>query len=155
VARTRREPAPFDNSSLNVSTIAPTLTRHQLVTPEPKNRPKSSYIRFQAEQPNEAWQADFTHYRLATNVGVEILAWLYDRSTYAVSVTGPSRRRLRSSLNSRNPKYAIDAAVPATKMINNASKKSKVLGLKTLGTILSNIEPRNDIAPSTATRSAA
>src|SRR4051812_36780572 len=51
--------------AVSVSTIARPLTRHQLVTAQPQKRPKSSYIRFQAEQPNETWQADFTHYRLA------------------------------------------------------------------------------------------
>ena len=44
------------NMTVSVSTIARVLTRQQLVTPEPKKRPKSSYIRFQAEQPNETWQ---------------------------------------------------------------------------------------------------
>ena len=63
---------------VSVSTIARTLTRHQLVTPEPNKRPKSSYIRFQAEQPNETWQSDFTHYRLANGVDTEILTWLDD-----------------------------------------------------------------------------
>jgi len=46
------------------ATIARYLSRHGLVTPEPKKKPKSSYIRFAAEQPNECWQSDFTHYRL-------------------------------------------------------------------------------------------
>ena len=34
------------------------------VIPEPKKRPKSSYLRFEAAMPNETWQSDFTHYRL-------------------------------------------------------------------------------------------
>ncbi|WP_433376078.1 helix-turn-helix domain-containing protein [Actinoplanes sp. CA-142083] len=46
------------------ATIARHLAAQGLITPEPAKRPKSSYIRFQAEQPNECWQADFTHYRL-------------------------------------------------------------------------------------------
>ena len=46
------------------ATIARHLAAQNLVVPEPSKRPKSSYIRFQAEQPNECWQADFTHYRL-------------------------------------------------------------------------------------------
>jgi transposase len=46
------------------ATVARYLTRAGLVTPEPKKRPRSSYIRFQAAMPNECWQADFTHYRL-------------------------------------------------------------------------------------------
>jgi hypothetical protein len=35
------------------------------ITPQPHKRPKSSCIRFAAEQPNERWQADFTHWRLS------------------------------------------------------------------------------------------
>ena len=31
-----------------------------------RSDPKSSYIRFEAEQPNETWQSDFTHYRLTS-----------------------------------------------------------------------------------------
>jgi transposase len=41
------------------STISRHLTTTGLVTPEPKKRPKSSYIRFQASLPNETWQSDF------------------------------------------------------------------------------------------------
>jgi transposase InsO family protein len=46
------------------ATVARRLAAAGLVTPEPKKRPKSSYTRFAAEQPNECWQSDFTHYRL-------------------------------------------------------------------------------------------
>ena len=49
--------------TISVSTVARILTRQSLVDPQPKKRPKSSYIRFAAEQPNETWQSDFTHYR--------------------------------------------------------------------------------------------
>lgn len=57
------------------ATIARYLTAHGLVVPEPNKRPKSSYIRFQAELPNQMWQADFTHYRLADGTDTEILTW--------------------------------------------------------------------------------
>jgi len=40
------------------STISRHLTAAGLVTPEPKKRPKSSYIRFQASMLNETWQSD-------------------------------------------------------------------------------------------------
>jgi len=46
---------------LSPSTIARTLTRQSLVEPQPKKRPKASYIRFAADQPNETWQSDFSH----------------------------------------------------------------------------------------------
>lgn len=43
------------------ATISRHLTAAGLITPEPKKPPRSSYIRFAAELPNERWQADFTH----------------------------------------------------------------------------------------------
>ncbi|MGE5137431.1 MAG: DDE-type integrase/transposase/recombinase [Gemmatimonadota bacterium] len=61
------------------------------MVPEPSKRPKSSYIRFAAEQPNECWQADFTHYPLAGGTGTEILSWLDDHSRYALSVSAHTR----------------------------------------------------------------
>jgi transposase InsO family protein len=81
---------------VSVSTISRTLTREGLVTPEPKKRPKSSYIRFQADQPNQCWQSDFTHYRLTrpdgTSIGeTEIISWLDDCARYALRVTAHHR----------------------------------------------------------------
>lgn len=78
------------------TTITRYLTTRGLVIPEPKKRPKSSYLRFQADQPNECWQADFTHYRLTRPDGrpgadTEILTWLDDHSRYALSVTAHVR----------------------------------------------------------------
>ncbi len=61
------------------------------MTPAPQKRPRSSYVRFQAEQPNEMWQADFTHYPLTTGVDVEILSWLDDHARHALSVTAHLR----------------------------------------------------------------
>ena len=74
---------------LNVSraTIYRTLRRADLVIDEPAKKPKASYVRFQAEQPNETWQADFTHHRLADGTDIEILTWLDDHSRYALPVT--------------------------------------------------------------------
>ncbi len=74
------------------ATISRYLVKHGLVVPEPKKKPKSSYIRFAAAMPNETWQSDFTHYRLIRPDGrpgadCEILTWLDDCSRYALSVT--------------------------------------------------------------------
>lgn len=82
--------------TISRATIARHLTKAGLVVPEPKKRPKSSYLRFQAEQPNECWQSDFTHYRLTRPDGrpgpdSEILTWLDDHSRYALSVTAHHR----------------------------------------------------------------
>ncbi len=58
-----------------------------LIVPEPKKRPKTSYVRFQADLPNEMWQSDFTHWRLENGQDVEILVFIDDHSRYALSVT--------------------------------------------------------------------
>jgi transposase InsO family protein len=78
------------------ATISRYLTKAGLVVPEPKKKPKSSYIRFEAEQPNECWQSDFTHYRLTRPDGrpgadAEILTWLDDCTRFAVRVTAHHR----------------------------------------------------------------
>jgi transposase InsO family protein len=77
--------------SVSVSTVARTLTRQGLVTPQPAKRPKSSFIRFEADQPNETWQSDFTHYRLTTGADTEILTWLDDHARYALDSTAHAR----------------------------------------------------------------
>jgi len=73
--------------TVSPATVSRYLMRAGLVIPEPRKRPKSSYIRFQAGQPNECWQSDFTHYPLAGGTDTEILTWLDDHSRYALSVT--------------------------------------------------------------------
>jgi transposase InsO family protein len=70
------------------STIWKVLTRHGLVVAEPRKRPRSSYLRFEADLPNETWQSDFTHWRLQSGEGVEILTFLDDHSRLALTVTG-------------------------------------------------------------------
>lgn len=70
-----------------VSTIWKVLRRNGLIAPQPKKRPRSSYLRFEADLPNETWQSDFTHWRLAFGAGVEILTFLDDHSRKALSIT--------------------------------------------------------------------
>jgi transposase InsO family protein len=73
------------------ATVSRYLARAGLVTPEPGKRPKSSYLRFEADLPNQCWQSDFTHYPLADGTGTEILSWLDDHSRYALSITAWNR----------------------------------------------------------------
>ena len=73
------------------ATVSRYLARAGLVAAEPAKRPKSSYIRFAAELPNQRRQADFTHYPLADGTGTEILSWLDDHSRYALRVTAHRR----------------------------------------------------------------
>ena len=67
-----------------VSTIWRVLSARGFVVPQPQKRPKSSYVRFAAEQPNERWQLDITHWALAGGAEVEILNQLDDHSRLCV-----------------------------------------------------------------------
>jgi transposase InsO family protein len=64
----------------SASTIWRVLKRHGLISPEPQKRPRCSLIRFEAELPNETWQADITHSQLAAGEHVEILNLIDDHS---------------------------------------------------------------------------
>jgi len=74
-------------TSPSISTIWRVLTRRGFVTPQPAKRPKSSFTRFQADQPNERWQADTTHWQLADNTDIEILNIIDDHSRLAITST--------------------------------------------------------------------
>ena len=69
------------------ATISRILKRAGLITPQPRKRPRNSYTRFEMPQPNEMWQSDFIHWRLADATDVEILNWLDDHSRYLLSCT--------------------------------------------------------------------
>ena len=69
----------------STATIRRILVRANMITPNPRKRPKSSYIRFEAEQPNETWQSDFTHWRLEGGTDIEILNFLDDHSRYLLA----------------------------------------------------------------------
>ena len=62
------------------ATIWRVLRRAGLVTPQPHKRPRSSFKRFEADLPNEMWQADATHWLLADGTDVEILNLIDDHS---------------------------------------------------------------------------
>jgi transposase InsO family protein len=69
------------------ATISRILKQAGLITPQPRKRPRSSYTRFEMAQPNEMWQSDFIHWRLADGTDVEVLNWLDDHSRYLLSCT--------------------------------------------------------------------
>jgi transposase InsO family protein len=68
-----------------VATIWRALSRRGFITPQPHKRPKNSWRRFQAELPNECWQADTTHWPLADGTDVEILNIIDDHSRLVVA----------------------------------------------------------------------
>ena len=103
---------------VSTATIHRYLRAAGLITPAPNKRPKSSYVRFAAEQPNECWQADFTHYRLASGDDIEILSWLDDHSRYALSVT--AHRRITGPIVVATFRNAIDHhGPPASTLTDN------------------------------------
>ena len=70
-----------------ISTIWRILKAEGLITAQPKKRPKAYITRFEAVQPNETWQSDFTHWRLEDGSDVEIINWLDDHSRLLLSCT--------------------------------------------------------------------
>ena len=108
--------------TLSRATIHRILTRHGAVTPEPRKRPRSSYIRFQATMPNECWQSDFTHYPLTDTAtfpkGVEIITWLDDCTRYALHVSA-HRAITTPIVKATFRKAAGQHGIPASTLTDN------------------------------------
>jgi transposase InsO family protein len=102
------------------STIRRILVHHGLITPAPRKRPKSSYRRFAAEQPNECWQSDFTHWTLADGTDVEILNWLDDHSRYLLYCTA-YRRISGPDIVASFTTTATTYGLPASTLTDNGS----------------------------------
>jgi transposase InsO family protein len=85
--RSRTYTDDLTGPTVSAATIRRRLLAAGLIVEDPKKRPRSSYIRFQADLPNECWQSDFCHWRLADGTDSEILTWLDDHARYALSVT--------------------------------------------------------------------
>jgi len=71
---------PLSDQVPSVATIWRVLSRHGLVIPQPHKRPKSSFLRFEADLPNQLWQGDLTLWVLADGTQVEILNLIDDHS---------------------------------------------------------------------------
>jgi transposase InsO family protein len=110
---------------VSVASIWRTVKRAGLVTPEPKKKTKAAYVRFEAEQPNEMWQTDFTHYRLSSHDhicggDVEILTFLDHHSRYALSVTC-YRRITGPAVVAAFQKAGADQGIPVSVLSDNGS----------------------------------
>jgi transposase InsO family protein len=68
----------------SVSTVHRVLRRRGFVVDQPQKRPRTSWIRFAADLPNECWQTDMTHWH-AGGEKVEILHFIDDCSRVALS----------------------------------------------------------------------
>jgi transposase InsO family protein len=79
-----------------VSTIWRVLSRRGFVRPQPQKRPRSSWRTFCADQPNERWQADITHWQLADGTEISILNIVDDHSRLCL---GSHARRATTGLD--------------------------------------------------------
>ncbi|HWX98740.1 MAG TPA: IS481 family transposase [Mycobacterium sp.] len=104
----------------STSTIRRILHHHGLITPQPRKRPRSSYRRFQAEQPNECWQSDFTHWTLVDGTDIEILNWLDDHSRYLLSCTA-HRRVTGPDVVATFTTTATEFGLPASTLTDNGA----------------------------------
>src|SRR5262249_53578833 len=105
-------------ATVSRATINRILHRAGAITPDPAKRPKSSYIRFQAALPNECWQSDFTHYRLATGRDTEIITWLDDLSRMALHVSA-HRRITGPIVRDTFRQTAATYGIPASTLTDN------------------------------------
>jgi len=107
-----------EGHTVSVSTIRRRLLAAGLIEPAPKKRPRSSYIRFEADLPNETWQSDFTHYRLRNGTDTEVLVWLDDHSRFVLSVTVHDRVTGTIVVDTFN-RCGADQGFPASVLTDN------------------------------------
>jgi transposase InsO family protein len=114
------------------SSIIRLLRRRGLVAAEPRKRPRSSFIRFQASLPNELWQSDATHWSLADGSSVEILNTIDDHSRMLVGAV-PFRTLKAADAVAALHQSAARVGYPAALLTDNAavfsgaSRQGKVL----------------------------
>jgi len=104
----------------SVATIWRILTRRGFITPQPQKRPKSSFVRFEAAMPNERWQADITHWRLADRTEVEILNVIDDHSRLLVACDALAVFRAADVVSSFHAAAAVHG-FPASLLTDNGA----------------------------------
>ena len=133
----------------SLSTIWRVLRREGLVVPQRQKRPHSSLIRFQAELPNELWQADVTAWALASGEVVEIIDVLDDHSRLHLGCDAYSRVKAPDVVASFH-KAAQLHGLPASLLSDNGAvfvggyRRGKVLleyELERLGIVFKNSRP--------------
>ncbi len=68
----------------SLATIWRVLHRRGMITPQPRKRPRSSYVRFEAPAPNETWQIDHTDFETINDGTVKIFNIIDDHSRLAI-----------------------------------------------------------------------
>src|SRR5207253_10832424 len=116
----------------SVTTICRILHRHGLITPQPHKPPRSSFIRFEAQLPNELWQTDATHWTLAGGATAEIVNLIDDHSRLALaSVAFPTVKAadVVEVFATAATRYGLPASVLSDNgaVFSGASRGGKVL----------------------------
>jgi transposase InsO family protein len=104
----------------SVATIWRVLKHRGFVNPQPHKRPRSSWRRFQADLPNECWQADTTHWALADGSDVEVLNILDDHSRLLVA-SRASRATKAAHVLEAFHQAASEAGFPASMLTDNGA----------------------------------
>ena len=107
-------------SSPSVATIWRILSRRGFVTPQPHKRPRSSFIRFEAEMPNQRWQADITHWDLAGGTEIGILNMIDDHSRLLVGSDARAHTRAADVVESFH-QAAARHGFPASMLTDNGA----------------------------------
>jgi transposase InsO family protein len=103
------------------ATIWRILSRRGFVVPQPHKRPKSSYVRFEADLPNERWQADITHWKLAGGAEVDILNILDDHSRLLVASHARATTKAADVVASFHTAAAATYGLPASLLTDNGA----------------------------------
>jgi transposase InsO family protein len=130
-------------------TIWRILKRQGLIVAQPQKRPVCSRIRFEADLPNEMWQADITAWQLADGQPAEILNLIDDHSRLFLAADAYGRVKAADVVASFH-KAAQLHGLPYSLLSDNgavftgASRKGKVLlesELERLGVLFKNSRP--------------
>ena len=131
------------------TTIWRVLQREGLVSPQPQKRPHCSLVRFEAQLPNEMWQADFTAWRLEDGEVVEILNLIDDHSRLHLACDAYPRVKAPDVVQSFHAAAQLHG-LPFSLLSDNAAvfvgsyRRGKVLfesELQRLGVIFKNSRP--------------
>jgi transposase InsO family protein len=131
------------------TTIWRILKRHGLIVPQPQKRPVCSRIRFEADLPNEMWQADITIWQLADGQPAEILNVIDDHSRLFLASDAYPRVKAADVVSSFQKACELHG-IPYSLLSDNgavftgASRRGKVLleaELERLGVAFKNSRP--------------
>lgn len=109
-----------EGTQLSRTTIWRILTAAGKITPQPQKRPRSSWLRFAADRPNELWQSDFTHWRLSDGSDTEIIGWLDDHSRYLLHLSAHHRVSGRTVTDTFTV-AALEHGYPASTLTDNGN----------------------------------